>query len=285
MTTDRSDAVAGGPPAELVFRRRLRPGEAVRELWTARELIVTVAQRDFRSRYKQTSLGVAWAVITPVVLMIVFTVFFQRVADVPTGDVPYPVWSYVGLLPWTFFASSLSSGAPSVLANRPVLNKVYFPREVFPLGSIGVAGIDTAIATSVLGILFVVYGVVPSATAPWVLVLMVIQVVFVAGVVLVFAGVVVHLRDVRLMTPMFIQFGLFATPVAWDLSAVPSSLQGWYSLVNPLAPLIDGYRRALLYDQAPEWELVGPAALSSVLILAFGFRLFKRLETGFADVA
>lgn len=284
MTTRRSE-LDDGPPPELVFRRRVRLGDAMRELWSSRELVGTVARRDFRSRYKQTSLGVAWAVITPVVLMIVFTVFFQRVADVPTGDVPYPLWSYVGLLPWTFFSSSVSSGASSVLFNRPVLNKVYFPREVFPLGSISVAGIDTAIAASVLAVMFVAYGIVPTASTPWVVVLAVIQLVFVAGVTLILAGVVVHLRDVRLVTPMLIQFGLFATPVAYDLSAIPESLQVWYSFVNPLAPLIDGYRRAMLFDQPPDWELVGPAAFSSLLILALGFRLFKRLETGFADVA
>ena len=173
-----------GPPAELLFRRAVRPVTMLRELWSRRELVVVLAERELRARFKQTRIGFAWALITPFIMMVVFTVFFKRVADVKTFGVPYPLYSYVGLLSWTFFSGALSKGAVSIVQNLALLNKVYCPREVFPLSAVGGALIDTAIATGLLVVLFVIYGVVPEPTSYWAIPLALVGLAFTTGVVL-----------------------------------------------------------------------------------------------------
>ncbi len=281
----QAGAALGGPPRKLVFKRRIRLGFSLRELWKSRELIRTLAEREIRVRYKQAILGFSWAVITPVVLMIVFTVFLRRVADVDTGGAPYALFSYLGLLPWTFFSSSVNQGGQTLVTSSNLLNKVYCPREVFPLSSVIVAGVDTTISTTILAALFAIYTFVPKATAIWVPLLLVIQVGFTIGVTLLISGTLVYLRDLRQALPIFLQLGLFATPVAWGIDIVPPQWQTLYVILNPLAPVIDGYRRCLLFGQAPQLHLLLPAAGSTVVVLVGGYLLFKRLETGFADAA
>lgn len=273
------------PPADLVFRRRVGARAAVAEVWRFRELLRTLAEREIRARYKQALLGFSWAVITPLVLMVVFSVFVRRVADVDTGDVPYPLFAYLGLLPWTFFSTSLSAGGQSLVTNSSLLNKIYCPREVFPLASVVVAGVDTIISTAILGVLFGVFTFMPKMSSLWVPALLLIQLGFTIAVTLIVSGVLVYLRDLRQALPLLLQFGLFATPVAWGIDVVPPSLQVLYSVFNPLAPVIDGYRRTILFDQAPQWDLVLPAAASTAVLLGVGYVVFKRLETGFADAA
>ena len=273
------------PPPEIRFKYRLHVAAALLELWRARELVRTLAERDFRVRYKQAVLGVAWAVLTPLALMIVFTVFFQRVAKVDTGGAPYALFAYLGLLPWTFFSTSVSQGGQTLVLNNQLVGKVYCPREVFPLASVTVAGIDSAIAVLVLGVLFAVTGYAPRATSVWVPVLLLVQVAFTFGVTLITSAVLVFFRDLRHALPVVLQLGLFATPVAYGMNVVPESLQVVYSAVNPLAPVIDGYRRTILLGQAPNWELLVPGAVVAAALLAFGYVVFKRLEPGFADYA
>ncbi len=273
------------PPPELRFKRRLRARTAVAELWRSRELVRTLVERELRARYKQTILGFSWAILIPVVYMLVFTLFFRRVADVDTEGVPYALFTYVGLLPWTFFSSSVSLGGTSILSNLSLLNKVYCPREVFPLASTGVAAVDTTIATSVLAVLFVVNTFMPAATIVWVPVLLAVQLAFTLGVVLLLSSLIVYLRDVRHLLPIALQIGLFATPVAYGLDSIPAGFRPAYALLNPLAPVIDGYRRTILYGHPPEWGLLGLGAITAVVALVGGYLLFKRLETRFADVA
>jgi ABC-2 type transport system permease protein/lipopolysaccharide transport system permease protein len=284
-----SDSTAVGvldePPPEIRYRRVVHLGGALRELFQFRELIFTIAERDIRARYKQSSLGMSWSVITPVLLMIVFTLFFRRVADVDTGGAPYAVFSYIGLLPWTFFSSSVSIGGQSLASNASLLNKVYCPREVFPLSSLGVSAVDGLISTVILGILFLIYGVMPAPETAWVPVLFVVQLAFTAGVTLIISAVLVYLRDLRQALPMMLQLGLFASPVAYGIETIPESYRFVYAIANPLGPVIDGYRRAVLEGQAPQWEFLAPAAASSFVVLVLGYLLFKRLETRFADVA
>jgi ABC-2 type transport system permease protein/lipopolysaccharide transport system permease protein len=227
----------------------------------------------------------SWSVITPVLLMIVFTLFFQRVADIDTGGAPYAIFSYLGLLPWTFFSSSVSTGGQSLVINANLLNKVYCPREVFPLSSVGVAGVDSIIATTILGVLFLVYGFMPQATTFWVPVLLFVQVTFTMGVTLILSAALVYFRDLRQALPMALQLGLFVSPVAYGSDVIPESYRLLYAVANPLGPVIDGYRRVVLDGHAPEWDLLGPAAVSAVLVFLGGYKLFKRLETRFADVA
>lgn len=274
-----------GPPQELIFRRAVRPVVMLRELWSRRELVVVLAERELRARYKQTRVGFAWALVTPFVMMVVFTVFFKRVADVDTFGVPYPLFSYVGLLSWTFFSGALSKGAVSITQNLALLNKVYCPREVFPIASITTAGVDTAIATSILGLLFVIYSFMPHLASLWIPVLFAIQLAFTAGLTMALAAIIVYVRDIRQVLPMLLQLGLFATPVGYGMEVIPKSWWPWYSALNPLAPVIDGYRRTVLFGDQPRLDLVAIAAVSSVVVLVAGYLSFKRLETGFADVA
>jgi ABC-type polysaccharide/polyol phosphate export permease len=152
---------AEGPPPELRFKRRINPATALKELWRARELIRSVAERDIRVRYKQASLGVAWAVLAPLAMMLVLTLFIRRLIEVPTGGIPYPLFVYLAIVPWAFFASSVSHGGGSLLANKGLLNRIYCPREVFPIASVVVAAIDMAMAFLALGILFPVTGFWP----------------------------------------------------------------------------------------------------------------------------
>jgi ABC-type polysaccharide/polyol phosphate export permease len=273
------------PPADLLFKRRVRPVAMLRELIGAKELIVALTERDFRARYKQTKVGVAWAVLTPLLLLGAFSILANTAADFDTKGLPYPLFAAVALVPWTFFSNAVATGAVSITANLSLVNKVYCPREVFPLASIGTAGIDALISLGILGALFAAYGTTPEGDAVWVPVLLLVQVVFTMGVALVMSSMVVYLRDVRQVLPMALQFALFATPVAYSFDEIDSQWQPLASAINPLAPLIEGYRDTVLLGQPPDWPLVGISAAVSLVWLVGGYIFFKRLETGFADVA
>lgn len=274
-----------GPPPELLFRRRIGPRQALRDLWRVREVVSSLARRDFVVRYKQTFLGVLWAVFTPLALVLAFTLAFKRVASVPTRGAPYALFAYLGLLPWTFLSTSLSQGSLSLEANRHLLNRVAFPREVFPVATVAVAGIDMVVASSVLVVLFAAHGVVPRPTSLWAPLLLLVLVAFVLGLALLASVVVVYSRDLRHLIPILLQIGLFATPVAYGIEAVPARLRLAYSAVNPLGPVIDGLRRTVLWGAPPRWDLLGAGALGAAAVLTGGYALFKRLETGLADIA
>lgn len=274
-----------GPAPELRFRRRLRLGRYLAELWRSQELVRSLAERELRVRYKQAFLGFSWAVVTPLALMVVFTLFVNRVADIETRGAPYPLFAYLGLLPWTFFSISLLQGGQSLVLNTALLNKVYCPREVFPVASVLVATVDSGIALMVLGVLFVIFGVMPEATTVWVPLLLLIQVAFTVGLTMIVSAIMVYMRDLRHALPIILQVGLFATPVAYGIDIVPSSIRPLYAALNPLAPVIDGYRRSVLFGLAPDWTLVIPGAVTATVVLVAGYLLFKKLETGFADVA
>lgn len=274
-----------GPDPATRFRRRVRPVQAVVDLWGARELVRALAERDLRSRYKQAAFGFLWALITPLLLMVVSTLVFQKVAKQDTGPAPYAIFSYLGTLPWSFFNTSISAGGQSLVSNNSLLNKVYCPREAFPLATIAVALVDLAIATAVLGLLFPIYRYGPTATAVWVPVVLLVQIAFTAGLTFLLAGLLVYLRDLRQFIPMLLQVGLFATPVFYGVDSLPDGLRTTYAIANPLVGVIDGYRRTVLYGQAPDWSLLGPGAATATVVLILGFLVLKRLETGFADVA
>ncbi len=276
--------IPAAPPAELRFRRRVRLGATLKDLWRARELVRALAERQLRARYKQAILGFAWALIPPVVLMVVLTVFVQRVVDVPTGGVPYPLFSYVALVPWTFFATSVSAASGSILTSMELINKIYAPREVFPLASIVTSGVDALVGLLALVFLFAIYTFVPAPTSIWVPVLALVQLAFTVGLCLALSALVVFLRDLRHAVPVIVQLGLFATPIAYGMDQIPPSLRLPYSALNPLAPVIDGYRRTVLLGEPPQFELLLAGAITSFALLAVGFVVFKRLEAGFADV-
>jgi ABC-type polysaccharide/polyol phosphate export permease len=275
------------PRREIWFHRRISFVSALRELWAFRELAITLAERDLRVRYKQAALGVAWAVIAPVVMMVAFSVLFNRFAKVNTGGAPYALFSYLGLLPWTFFSSALSSGGLSLVSNNELLNKLYCPREVFPIAAIADAAADALIATCVLALLFPITGFAPKAEIYYVPLFLILLLMVTLGVTLAVSAIVVYVRDLRLVLPLAIQVGLFVTPVVYGTSSISHSKLFLlaFSAINPLVPVIDGMRATVLQGVAPEWISLGVGAGAALVYLLGGFLLFKRLETGMADIA
>jgi ABC-type polysaccharide/polyol phosphate export permease len=275
------------PRPEIWFRRRVNLVSAAKELWAFRELILTIAERDLRVRYKQAVLGLLWAVIAPVVLMVAFTVLFNRFAKVNTDGAPYALFSYLGLLPWTFFSSSISIGGLSLVSNNELLNKLYCPREVFPIAAIADASIDALIATCVLVILFPITGFAPKAEVFYLPLFLIVLAMVTLGVTLAISSVVVYARDLSLVLPLATQVGLFVTPVVYATTSISSSKTFLYafSALNPLVPVINGMRATILNGHAPNWVSLGIGAASAMIYLLGGFTLFKRLETGMADIA
>jgi len=284
MTALRTD-VADVPPPDLRFRRHVRPLSSLRDLWRSRELVQVLAEREFQARYKQTVLGVGWALVTPVLLVIVFSIFVKRVATVDTGDAPYVLFAYLALIPWGFFSSSMTRGGGILVMETSVLNKVRCPREIFPMAGIASAGIDMVVSTFVFGGLLLITGYEPKVTVVWVPLILLVQVMFVVGSVLLFSVLAVYVRDLLQALPLLLQLGLFATPVAYGVEAVSQDSWRLYALINPLVGVIESYREVVLYGHAPPWELFLPSSLTSVVLLIGGYIVFKKLEGGIADVA
>jgi ABC-2 type transport system permease protein/lipopolysaccharide transport system permease protein len=280
-------ATATEPRPELWFKRRVGLWSAMRELWAFRELIITLAERDLRVRYKQAILGLVWALITPVAMMLAFTLIFTKITTVNTGGAPYALFSYLGLLPWTFFNTTVTQGGGSLVSNVGLLNKLYCPREVFPISQMLDAAVDALLATLVLIVLFPITGFAPKIQTLYVPLLIVVLVIFTLGVTLAVAATVVFMRDLRLVLPLALQFGLFVTPVVYSASNIVHTREGEviYSFINPLVPVLGGMRRCVLEGLPPDWLLLGVGSISSLIALIGGFLLFKRLETGIADVA
>lgn len=276
--------IPDAPPPELRFRRALKLGTALAALWRSRHIVTSLAVRDLRSTYNQEILGVAWALLQPFTLMVVFTFLFDRVGKVNTGGVPYPLFSYIGLVPWTFYMNSVQTAGLS-LVNQPLLNKVYAPREVFPLSEVVVAGVGAACASLALGALFLFEWRAPAVTSYWVLPLIVILVGFTVASSLFAGAITVYLRDVRHALPLMLQLGLFLTPVVYGLNELPVAYRAPYVAINPLGAVIDGFRECVLYGRPPNALYTVIAALSTVGYLLGTYLLFKRLETGFADVS
>jgi ABC-type polysaccharide/polyol phosphate export permease len=281
----RSRPVPDAPPSGLRYRRAFRLKTSVTALWKSRGIVWSLTVRDLRSTYSQEILGFGWALLAPITLMVVFTFLMDRVdTSIDTGGVWYPIFLYVGLLPWTFFSTSLSKGGTSLIGN-PLLNKVYAPREVFPLSNIIVAIVNTLCASIALAILFLIDGTMPSATFFWAFPLLLILLAFATGVTLVIAGMTVYLRDMRHALPLGLQLGLFLTPILFGLNEIPAAWRNLYVAVNPLGAIIDGMRRCLLWGEAPQASYTIIAAVVSAIWLLGSFMVFKRLETGFADVS
>ena len=278
-------AALEAPPPELRFRRKVAFTDSCRALWRARQLVRSLAERDLRARYKQALLGFGWAAIPPVATVLVFTVLFDRVADIDTGGSPYVVFAFLGLLPWTFFSSSISAAAVSLVGNVSLLNKVSCPREVFPITALFVAAVDAAMSIIVLVVLFAVTGTAPRAEAVWAPVYLAVAIAFTLAVALLISIVVVYLRDVRHALPLLLQLGLFVTPVVYGLDVISPTWVELYVVANPLAAVIDGLRRTALLGLGPDMKLLALAAASSAVMLVGSLLVFKRLETGIADVA
>jgi ABC-2 type transport system permease protein/lipopolysaccharide transport system permease protein len=280
----RDHDIPDAPPPELRYRRALRLGAALRGFWGSRHIVWSLSVRELRTTYNQEILGFAWALLAPLTMMVVFTFLFNRVGKVNSSGIPYPLFSYLGLLPWTFFSAAVLGAAQSLVVN-PLLNKVYAPREVFPLAQVVTAAVSALCASLALAVLFVIEDWAPSATSYWAVPLIAILLAFTVAATLFFSAVTVYLRDLRHALPLMLQVGLFVTPVVYGLNEIPSEFRAVYVAVNPLAAVIDGLRQCVLLDHAPNMTYTLIAAASSTAYLLGTYLLFKRLETGFADVS
>jgi lipopolysaccharide transport system permease protein len=255
----------------------------LRELADNAHLVLSFAKRDIRAKYKQTVFGVAWAIIQPLSLMIVFTFVFSLFARVPSEGVPYPIFSYSVLIFWMFFASCISQGTVAMTANATLVRKIYFPRETLLLAVMISALVDLCIAAVLLGAMFIYYHVAVSWAMLWVVPLLALQMMFVLAVILITSAVQVFYRDIGHALPLLLQLWMYASPVAYPLSSVPDWLRPIY-LVNPMAGIIDGYRSALLHGEHPNLAYLGAATVVLPVVVTGAYLIFKRAERTFADV-
>jgi ABC-type polysaccharide/polyol phosphate export permease len=277
--------IAAEPPKELRFRRSNRIANILRDVWDSRPMIRALAEREVRAQYKQAGLGIAWAVVTPVILMLVFTLLIRKAASIDTHGVPPAIFSYVALVPWNFFSTGVTSGGLSIINQMALVNKIRCAREVFPLAEVATSAFSAVIASSIIIVLFVVLQFMPKATSVWVPIPMLIQLVFTIAVALAASAITVFLRDLRHALPILMQIGLLATPIFYSIDQVPHAWQVVYVVLNPMGAVITTYRDTVLYGQGPPWRLLVPAAIASGVWLYGSLKLFRHLELGFADVA
>ena len=254
----------------------------LKELWAYRELLWVLTARDVKVRYKQTVLGFAWAIIQPFMLMIVFSIFFGRLAKIPSDGYPYPVFVYAALLPWTFFANAINSSAGSLVGSQHLISKVYFPRLIIPLATVGGGLIDFVIAAVVLLGLMLYYGI-PWTSNLLMAPLLMLAVIFTAlGVGTMLSALTVAYRDFRYVVSYLVQFWMFATPVVYPVSIVPQKWH-WLLNLNPMAGLIDGFRSVFL---GKPFDLVAIGISMSIAIMIFllGIFYFEKVERRFADI-
>jgi lipopolysaccharide transport system permease protein len=252
-------------------------------LWRYRELLYFLVWRDIKVRYKQTVLGASWAIIQPVATMIVFSLFFGRLAGVPSDGVPYPLFAFAALVPWTFFAQGLTQSANSLVASQDLIRKVYFPRLAIPIATVLSGAVDLALALTVLGGMMAFYGVAPTLQVMWILPLILLAFVTALGVGLWFAALNVQYRDVAYIVPFIVQFWLFATPIAYPSSLLPEQWRVVYAL-NPMVGVVEGFRWALVGADTAPGPMVAVSAAAALILLLGGAFYFRSMERRFADV-
>lgn len=251
-------------------------------LWAYRELLYFLTWRDIKVRYKQTLLGGAWAVLQPLLTMIIFTLFFGKLAKIPSDGIPYPIFAYAGLLPWTFFANAVTNSGNSLVGSANLITKVYFPRMIVPGAAVCAGLVDLAIAFVILAVLMVWYGVPVGWSALLVLPLTLLTTLLALGVGMLMSALNVKYRDIRYAVPFIIQLWMFASPIIYPASMVPAKWR-WVLLLNPLAGLIEGYRSAL-FGLSIDWAPLGLSAATAAALLAYAAYAFKRMEREFADL-
>ena len=255
----------------------------LRKLYDYRELVRSLTLKEVRIRYKQSVLGAGWAVLQPFALMVIFTAVFSRFLHVKSEGVAYPVFSYVALVPWTFFSSAIGQGVPSIVGNMSLVTKIYFPREIFPLATIGACFVDFSIAATIVAALIIWCKVGITWTVLLIPLLVLPQAMVAVGVVLIASAINVFFRDIRFVVPLATQMWMYVSPVVYPLSDVPARFRPYYML-NPMAGILDGYRRVVLHGQLPDWSALGATAAVSLALLVGGYAFFKRVEMKFADI-
>lgn len=255
----------------------------IAQLWANRPLLLTLVRRQYQLRYRQSFAGIGWAIVPPLAMLAVATLVFDRVAEVDTGNVPYVMFALAALVPWTFFATSLTFGITSVVNEKFLITRLAFPRAVLPLAMIGTALIDLFAALIVFLVFVVATGIGLPATAAWLPVLIFVELVLVTGVVLFASALNVFARDVRQAVPVVTQLWLFVTPVMYPLNDVPEELRGLVEWLNPMAGIVETSRLILLEGQAPSFELLIPALVGASVLLIIGGWYFGSTERRFAD--
>ena len=254
-----------------------------RDLWRYRELFYFLSWRDILVRYKQTVIGVAWAVIRPILTMIVFTIIFGRIAELPSTEAPYPILVFTALLPWQFFASSLQESSMSLVSNKPMISKIYFPRMIIPASSIIVAFVDFIIAFIILAFVLLYYRFIPSFKIFFVPLFLLLAMILSFGIGLFISALNVKYRDFKYIVPFIVQFGLYISPVGFDSTVVPEKWRLLYS-INPMVGVIDGFRWAIIGKNI---DLYIPGFIMSIVlvfsILILGIFYFRKTEKTFAD--
>jgi len=258
-------------------------------VWAYRELLYFLIWRDVKVRYKQTVLGAAWAILQPLMTMLVFTIFFGGLAKVGSDGLPYPIFSYAGLLPWTFFAQGLSQSSASLVGSSNLIKKVYFPRLVIPISSVLGGLVDFAIAFVVLFGMMSYYGIWPSAAVVFLPLLLLLAIGAALGVGMWLSALNVEYRDVRYVVPFFVQLWLFVTPVIYPASTVAAKLRElglptWLYGLNPMAGVVEGFRWALLGTGSRPGPVLLASVAVTVLLLSSGAFYFRKMERTFADV-
>ena len=270
------------PVVEISPRRGRAPID-LPALWQYRELLYFLTWRDFKVRYRQTFFGAAWAVIQPLVTMVVFSVIFGRLAGIPSDGVPYPVFAFAALVPWTFFSTGVTQASNSLVGGQNLVKKVYFPRLVIPIAAVLTGVVDLAIAGIVLIALMLGFGIVPGLTTVWVVPLAGLAFITALGVGVWLAALNVRYRDVRYLVPFLLQVWLFATPVAYPSSLLDEPWRTLYAL-NPMVGVVEGTRWALLGTATAPGPLILVSSAVAVLLLVTGAAYFRRVEGTFADV-
>ncbi len=253
------------------------------ELYQARELLYMWTRREVLARYKQSMLGAGWAILQPLAMMLVYVVVFTTIVKVDTGGIPYPIFAYTALVPWTFFSSAISTGVPSLVTNMGLVTKIYFPREVLPMANIGARLVDFLWASLLLVAMLILYHAPLTLNLLWLPLLLLIQIVLTVGVVLFAAALNVSYRDVGQLIPLIVQIWLYASPVIYSVESVPVQYQTLYYL-NPMAGLIGGYRSVLLLGQPPDATGLVLATIVSLIACVIGYVYFKKVESTFADI-
>ncbi len=274
-------------------------------LWNHREIVYTLAERDFRAQYKQATLGMLWAVLSPVATLIALVIVFSKVHLFQVKGIPYGLYVYCGVLCWSYFAGAVGSGGSALLGNKALMAKTQFPRECFPLETTLTTALNTVLSWTVLVILFVIYGDAPKLAIVWTPLFMLTEVVFAAGVTLAISSLIIQMRDLAQVLPIILSLGIFATPVIWPFSSIPThyhvagghllhhhwhggfyiNLQIVYGFFNPLGPVINNVRLTMLLGRWPTPGPIAAAIVGALCYLFFGYRIFKRLEVNFADIA
>ena len=255
----------------------------LRELFEYRELLYFLVWRDIKVRYKQTALGASWAVVQPFFTMVVFSLFFGKLAKMPSDGVPYPIFSFTALVPWTFFATSLMNSSNSLVGSANLIKKVYFPRLAIPTATVLSGLVDFAIAFAMLVALMLWYGITPSVHALWLPFFLLLALVTSLGVGLWLSAMNVKFRDVKYVVPFLTQFWMFATPVVYPSSLLRGKWRAVFAL-NPMVGVVEGFRWSLLGTNTNPRSIIAVSSITAIMILVSGAFYFRRMERSFADI-